>query len=214
MDSTVRMATGLALAALTLAVAGCSSSHSGSRAGSTSSTAPTTAASTPATSSGAPASTAPASTAVPAAKGCLAGQLAVQVGAANGAAGSVGYTNSFENASGSTCTLFGYPGMQMLDASGHPLPTHVIRGTSVTVPYVAEKLVTLAPGGKAYFHMGFAASTGYGNAQCPTSARVEFTPPNDFQSLTVPLAIRPYGGPTIAQLNCGEITVSPVYAVG
>jgi Protein of unknown function (DUF4232) len=135
----------------------------------------------------------------------------VQIGPAGGAAGSVGYTNDFENVSTATCTLYGYPGLQMLNASGQPIPTDVIRATSVTVPYVPERLVTLAPGARADFDMGFAASTGYGSAQCPTSARVEFTAPNDFQSLTVTLAIRPYGGGDIAQLHCGEIHVSPVY---
>jgi hypothetical protein len=104
--------------------------------------------------------------------------------------------------------------MQMLDAAGHPIATDVIRGTSVTVPLVPEKPVTLAPGAEADFDMGFAAATGYGNANCPTSARVEFTAPNDFQSLTVALAIQPYGGATIAHLHCGEIHVSPVYAAG
>ncbi len=136
----------------------------------------------------------------------------MQIGPANGAAGSVGYTDDFENVSNATCTLYGYPGLQMLNASGLPIPTDVIRATSVTVPYVPEKLVTLAPGARADFSMGFAASTGYGGAQCPTSTRVEFTAPNDFQSLTVTLAIRPYGGPDIAQVHCGEIHVSPVYA--
>jgi hypothetical protein len=80
------------------------------------------------------------------------------------------------------------------------------------VPYVPEKLVTLMPGAKADFDMGFAAATGYENADCPTSTRVEFTAPNDFQSLIVTLAIRPYGGADVAQLHCGEIHVSPVYA--
>jgi hypothetical protein len=230
MGSTVRAAAGLTLATLTLAMAGCGTSHHSSTATSTSTTAPTAASTSPAAAAppsssppttsgppaGAPATTAagtPATTiAAAAAPGCLATQLAVQVGPATGAAGSVGYTNDFKNISSTTCTLYGYPGLQMLTANSQPIPTDVIRGTSVTVPYVPEKLVTLVPGARADFDMGFAASTGYGNAKCPTSTRVEFTAPNDFQSLTVALAIQPYGGATIAQLHCGEIHVSPVYA--
>jgi hypothetical protein len=236
MGSTFRMKTGAAVAAWAVAalaaLAGCGSTQSGTRAGtgalstlpaSTSSTVGTT----PSTvgNTGVPTSTTPPATAAgtspgaatttaapAAAKGCLAGQLAIEIGPANGAAGSVGYTNDFKNVSNTTCTLYGYPGLQMLNASGQPIPTDAIRATSVTVPPVPEKLVTLIPGSKADFDMGFAASTGYGSAQCPTSTRVEFTAPNDFQSLTVTMAIRPYGGPDIDQLHCGQIHISPVYA--
>ena len=231
MGSTFRFKLGLAVVALA-ALAGCGSTHSSEKAGTGPSTTPpatstpvattpaattptadnngaSTPASTPATASG---STPPTTAGQAVAKGCLAGQLAVEIGPANGAAGSVGYTNAFKNVSGSTCSLYGYPGLQMLNASGQPIPTDVIRATSVTVPYVPEKLVTLAPGAKADFDMGFAAATGYENAQCPTSTRVEFTAPNDFQSLTVALAIRPYGGGDVAHLQCGQVHVSPVYA--
>jgi uncharacterized protein DUF4232 len=225
MGSTFRVVTGMGLG-LTLALsllAGCGSSHHASSAGTGSSStaaSPTTASTTPpisaTTASSAPASTGPSTTPTTAttasAHGCTAVQLSIQVGTANGAAGSVGYTNDFKNISVATCTLYGYPGLQMLNSSGQPISTDVIRGTSVTVPSVPERLVTLAPGARAGFDMGFASSTGYGSAKCPTSARVEFTAPNDFQSLTVALAIQPYGGPSTAQLHCGQITVSPVYA--
>ena len=226
MGSTVRVVTGTGLG-LTLALsllAGCGSGHHASSAGTGSSstaTSPTTAGPTPSratTASSAPAATGPSTTPTTAATasvhGCTAAQLSIQVGAPNGAAGSVGYTNDFKNISATTCTLYGYPGLQMLNSSGQPIATDVIRGTSVTVPSVPEKLITLVPGARADFDMGFASATGYGNAKCPTSARVEFTAPNDFQSLTVALAIQPYGGPSTAQLHCGQITVSPVYATG
>jgi Protein of unknown function (DUF4232) len=227
MGSTFRVIFGLSLASL-VALAGCGSSHPASRAGSVSSTtaapantaapattSPAAASSTAATAPLPPptrAGTPPITVATAAAGGCLAGQLAIHFGPALGAAGWRGYTNRFQNISSSTCTLYGYPGMQMLGSSGQPIPTDVIRGTSVTVPFVAEKQVTLGPGAEADFDMGFAASTGYGDANSPSSARVEFTAPNDFQSLTVALAIQPYGGATTSHLHCGEIHVSPVYA--
>ncbi len=236
MGSTVRISMGLAAALAGAALLGaCGSSHVASNASGSTTTTPatiapgtttgsssTTPADTPATTSSSgsipPATTRPTPTTTRTAAtgpaGCVAGQLNVVVSYGNGAAGSIGYTNSFQNISSTTCTLFGYPGMQMLGSSGQPIQTDVIRGTSVTVPSVAERLVTLAPGGKAWFDMGYSDGTGYGYDTCPTSTLVEFTAPNDFQSITVSLQIQPYGGATIAQLHCGEIHVSPVFAAG
>jgi len=94
------------------------------------------------------AGTTPTTAATASASGCLASQLMMFVGPALGAAGSRCYTNSFQNISSSTSTLYGYPGLQMLDSQGRPIPTDVVRGTSVTVPFVPENLVTLAPGAR------------------------------------------------------------------
>jgi hypothetical protein len=118
---------------------------------------------------------------------------------------------TFKNTSGTACSLYGYPGLQMLDSSGHAIPTDVIRGTSTTVPSVPEELVPIAPGAEASFDLGFPDGTGYGSAVCPTSTNVEITPPNATQPITISWQIQPYGGGTIAQLQCGQITVSPVY---
>lgn len=107
--------------------------------------------------------------------------------------------------------MYGYPGMQLLDASGAALPTKVARGTAATVPSVAEHTVTLAPAGDAAFAVGFATATGYGSEQCPRSSTVAITPPNDYHSIVMHWAIAPYGG-TAQHLQCGDITVSPVYA--
>jgi hypothetical protein len=119
---------------------------------------------------------------------------------------------TFKNTSNAACSLYGYPGLQMLDSAGHPIPTEVIRGTFTTVPSVPEQLVQVAPGADASFDLGFSDATGYGSASCPTSTEVEFTPPNATQRITIPWQIQPYGGSTIAQLRCGQITVSPVYS--
>jgi len=116
-----------------------------------------------------------------------------------------------QNTSTTACTLFGYPGMQLLASSGALLTTSVHRGAAATVPPVTEKTVTLGPGADAAFVAGFATGTGYGGLTCPRSAQVEITPPNDYHSITVAWAIAPYGG-TTEHLQCGDINVSPVYA--
>jgi hypothetical protein len=142
---------------------------------------------------------------------CLVAQLAVKPGAGGGAAGSIGQTVHFTNTSDRSCTLSGYPGLQMLNGAGRPIATEVHRGASVTVPSRPVSLVTLAPGGEASFDLGYADATGFGNEQCPTSARVQITPPNDYGHLTISWRLQPYGG-DIPHLECGLIDVSPVFA--
>lgn len=133
------------------------------------------------------------------------------VGQPNGAAGSVGYVVTFHDISGVSCVLFGYPGLQLLGSDGASLPTQVHRGTAVSVPPVPEQSVVLEPGGTASFVVGFATATGYGNEHCPRSSTVEVTPPNAYHAVVVPWTIAPYGG-TTEHLQCGDVTVSPVYA--
>jgi hypothetical protein len=142
---------------------------------------------------------------------CLNTQLAVKPGQSNGAAGSIGQVVHFTNVSHAACTLEGYPGMQMLDGAGRPLATEVHRGSSVTVQARPVRLVTLLAGGQASFELGYADATGFGDEHCPSSTRIEVTPPDDFRSLTIAWRLQPYGG-DIPHLECGEITVSPVFA--
>jgi hypothetical protein len=143
---------------------------------------------------------------------CHASQLIVRIGHERAAAGHIGVEVRFENVSARTCTLYGYPGLQMLGAADRPLPTEVHRGRAYTVPDVAQRLVTLHLRHSAAFDTGWDDATGYGLKQCPASTRVLITPPNAYQSISVPWRIRPYGGGSTQHLRCGEITVSPVFA--
>lgn len=142
---------------------------------------------------------------------CHASDLTVAHASNGAAAGSLSERVTFTNTSGATCTLTGYPGMQMLGAQGQHLTTTVHRGAASSVPPVPERTVTLAPGGTASFIAGWADATGYAGATCPTSTQVEITAPNDYTSNTIAWQITPYGG-DIPHLQCGEIAVSPVYA--
>jgi len=99
----------------------------------------------------------------------------------------------------------------MLSATGQPLPTSVIRGTSTTVSPVPVELVVLQPGASASFEVGYADGTGYPNTSCPTSSSVEITPPNAFHYLIASWHMTPYGG-TASHTTCGQVIVSPVYA--
>ena len=143
---------------------------------------------------------------------CDSSQLSIQLGLQDAAMGSRGVTGmAFQNTSAKSCTLEGYPIVQMLDASGKSLPTYVTHFGSFAAPDAAPAIITLAPGAKAKFDLLYAAQTGYGNAVCPTSTTVDFTPPGSKVALALNWKIQPYGGGTIQKLRCGEIKVSPVY---
>lgn len=180
------------------------------------STASTSSSTVPTTSS-----TASTTTTVPgggASNRCHVSQLSVGLDpthSGGAAAGSVGYTYVFTNTSSSLCTLDAYPGLQMLDAANQAIPTRVSRGKGAsTVPPEPVNVVSLAPGGKAWFALGFADQTGYGSAQCPRSTSLEVTPPNAYGHLRITGSggqLQPFGG-TAQNPQCGDITVSPVLA--
>jgi len=154
----------------------------------------------------------PSTTETPASLTCDTSQLSIQLGAQDAAMGSRGVTGmSFVNISAKSCTLEGYPNLQMFDSTGKALPTHVLHFGSFAEPSAPAGLVTLAPGAKASFDLLYAAQTGYGNAYCPTSSKVAFTPPGSKVALTLIWKIQPYGGGSIQKLSCGEIKVSPLY---
>ena len=176
---------------------------------STSKTTPTV---TPSPTPSSSASATPTASAAPAAMVCDPSQLSIQLGLQDAAMGSRGVTGmAFLNTSTKSCTLEGYPIVQMIDANGKSLPTYVTHFGSFNAPKSPATLVTLAPGAKAKFDLLYEAQTGYGNAVCPTSSKVDFTPPGSTVALPLDLKIQPYGGGTIQKLRCGEIKVSPVY---
>jgi hypothetical protein len=69
---------------------------------------------------------------------CVPGQLAVwvNVGSASGAAGSVYYNLDFTNTSGTTCHLYGYPGVTAVNGNGAQLGDAAARNSTVPASYV------------------------------------------------------------------------------
>jgi hypothetical protein len=143
---------------------------------------------------------------------CRSDQLRLRPGFSGVAMGSVGAAAVFTNVSHARCSLEGYPTLQMLGPAGHRIATLLHRRPSITVPRLRVRTVTLSPGASASFYLGFADATGYGSATCPRSARIEVTPPDRTDPIIVAWRLQPYGGATIANLRCGEITVSPIVA--
>lgn len=105
------------------------------------------------------------------------------------------------NTSTSTCSTFGYPGIQFLDRSGGPLPTMPVHTTQDFFGSVPEMALTVAPGATISFRLGVthgAAST----AGCTTAYGLQVIPPNDTATLRVSLPNGAY--------ECGTATVSPM----
>jgi hypothetical protein len=187
-----------------LALAGCSSGGpSAARSTTTSSAASSTTSSSSAATTTTPGASTTATTGTTT---CQVGQLRISPQQSNGAAGTIEVTMTLLNVSNSTCVLDGYPGMLLLDAGGHPLPTNVVRGGATFAVATANQppaTVVLAPQQAAAFVIHYSDVPVGTEDGCPTSAQAQVTPPNDFDHAVVALQIAPCGG--------GTIHVSPVY---
>jgi hypothetical protein len=135
---------------------------------------------------------------------CQGSQLHASRLATAAAAGHIVVTYGLRNVSGAPCTLFGYPGLQMIDASGKPLPTQVSHSGSYTFVAETPTPLSLSPQAEASFYAGYTDVPTGGETSCPQSARLEITPPNDPGKITLTDQIAP--------CKNGSITVSPVHA--
>jgi hypothetical protein len=86
---------------------------------------------------------------------CTSADLGVWVAAnqQEGAAGTLYMPLEFTNLSKQTCTLYGYPGVSAISASGTQLGNPASRDTSVASP--KPTTVTLAAGGTAYAQLRY-----------------------------------------------------------
>lgn len=169
--------------ALLLAAAGCGGGTTTPTAGGASSTAP-------APSAAPTSSTGPATPGTPAGPGrCHTADLTAHLRPLDSAAGQRYAAVQLTNRSASTCRVFGYGGVQLLDANHQPLPTRQVRD-----PLAPPRLVLLEPGASASsrLHWGVVpADTESQTGPCePTPAQLLVTPPDETQPIAVPW---PYG---------------------
>jgi hypothetical protein len=166
------------------ALAGCASSGSSSppdASGSTPAASPSAPAAS-ASSSGTPAVAAPSSSA--AGTACATSALQVKLGASDGYAGGVYQTIDFTNTSGSTCTLFGYPGVSLV--TGPPYQQlGVPAKRSTTTP---AKVVTLAPGATANAVLQIVDALNFPSPSCQPAkaAALKVFPPDQFTAVYLP----------------------------
>ena len=99
-----------------------------------------------------------------------------------GAAGTIYYNLNFTNLSGSTCTLFGYPGVSATNLGGTQVGSAAIRLSAT--PHT----VTLTNGATAFALVGIVQAGIFPPSQCGpvTAAGLRVFPPNQTQSAKVP----------------------------
>jgi hypothetical protein len=119
---------------------------------------------------------------------CARSQLGVRSNGIEGTAGTIHGAWVFTNLSARTCTLYGYPDMQLYGRAGRPLPTTVKRSLPPGPTHV-----TLAHGESATFLSSY-SDVPSGTGQCPTSAVVGITAPHDDAALFIPAELQACGG--------------------
>jgi hypothetical protein len=182
---------------LSAVLAGCSSNKPSASPPSNSS-ASTTTSTTPTASTTLPPPT--TSTTIP---GCTGANYSLSELGTEGAAGTSEVTFGFRNTSSASCPLSGYPGIQLVGASGANLPTTTVRGGGESFTDFAPTTVEVGPGETAFFNMAYSDVTTGTETSCPTATGLKAIPPNTSTSLSV--------SGSFNVCNNGTVTVSPVF---
>jgi len=184
----------LALVSLALGAAACSSSASSSSSTTVPATTSTSRAVT--TTSKAAASTTSTTTAGP--SRCTNASLTVSAGASSGSAGHVNTPVIFTNSSMRPCTLFGYPGVAGLDASG----SQAAQATRTATPGPTHLVV--APGATASALVINTSIPSGNQTTCPTWSGLLVTPPNLTASTKLTLQVPGCSGFTVSAVVAGS----------
>jgi hypothetical protein len=147
-------------------------------------TTPTGGPATPAPTSITPAPTTPAPTAPAGPARCHTTDLIARLRGLDPAAGSRYAALVLTNRSTGSCRVYGYGGLQLLDAARHPVPTQQLRGRDAP-----PRLVLLRPGTSAYSLLHWSVVPADGESETgpcePTASYLLVTPPDETQPITI-----------------------------
>ena len=104
---------------------------------------------------------------------CIGGQLSAKHESEDAGAGQRFITYSFKNHSALPCTLSNFPGFVLLNHAGQRMP-----GQSITHNSDSVTVVTLAPGGKAFFTIHYSSCSTGGTPPCRFSSKVQIKAPH------------------------------------
>ncbi|MHB8262183.1 MAG: DUF4232 domain-containing protein [Acidimicrobiales bacterium] len=133
---------------------------------------------------------------------CTAAQLAASHTSAKSAAGTVGEGFTLKNVSSTTCTVDGYPDIQLYNSSGNAMATTTIRNGSSGFTAQTPAALTVSPGSEASFNIGFSgASSSPSSGTCSSSSQIAIALPQGTfhypSLLTVNDSIDPCNGGTL-----------------
>jgi hypothetical protein len=123
---------------------------------------------------------------------CADGQLSAKAATSTGSLmNQFGQVVIFTNTSDTSCSLRGYPGLQLVDASGQPLTVPIQRGGGYVFADPDWTTVVLAAhGGQASFTFGGEASDmAKGGKPCPQAAGIKVIPPGDREQISVTIGV-------------------------
>jgi Domain of unknown function (DUF4232) len=136
---------------------------------------------------------------------CHTGQLQVAYATSQGAAGHIFLTFRMTNTGTTTCWLYGFVGMQMLDAAGQAMPTRVLRNGGAFAGQPGPTRFDLPAGRAATFDVAYSDVPVGSETTCPPAARLIVTPPDEFDHVTIAVS-----GFRLAPCNSGELDVTPM----
>jgi hypothetical protein len=134
---------------------------------------------------------------------CQPSQLSVSVSDQMGAVGTGHQIISLANSGPSPCTLYGFPGLGLLNSAGQSVPLQVTRATAagMSFPAIPKLTITLtAGGGAAAFGMEWS------NGPSTGTYSLQVTPPNDTGYLVVPDQVDVFAN--------SQVSVTPVTSPG
>jgi hypothetical protein len=147
---------------------------------------------------------------------CHTSQLEVALLGAGAATGNV--RNSFEmrNRSSAPCWVYGYVGLQLLDAHGRALPQSLSRSTDsffgqsdpptrILLPLATPPLHSRAAG-HAFFDVA-SEDVSCNSNQMSAVASLEIWPPDEYAALVIPAHGGDWSGGFI---SCGDLAVNPM----
>jgi Protein of unknown function (DUF4232) len=119
---------------------------------------------------------------------CYVSDLAAGFHGSQAGLGNRGFLLTLTDASGASCRLDGYPGLELRDAAGRPLLTRTMRGPTYFGPDPGRKLIVLSPGESVSADIAFGVAGQPSNSVLATY--LDVTPPGSHRYFV--LAI-PYG---------------------
>jgi hypothetical protein len=149
---------------------------------------------------------------------CDTADLEMQLIKEAAAAGNIGGTIEIRNKSNRNCDLYGYAGMQLLDAAGRPLATKVVWSTnSFFLPTPATEDAVGLPAGTVPItperpipgHAYIPVSWNDVLEPCSDAAQLKVTPPDATTSVVIS-AVPPAGSPSLMYVcSGGTLVVNP-----